>query len=60
MFPPVRELTGDVVTVKFAVLAFAGTVTDAGTWAAAILLVKLTTTPLAGAALVRVTVPVRD
>ena len=54
------ELTADVVTVKFAVLAFAGIVTDVGSCADATLLAKFTTTPPADAALVSVTVPVRD
>lgn len=60
MLPAVREVTADVVTVKFAVLAFAGTITDAGSCADAMLLAKFTTTPPAVAALVRVTVPVRE
>ena len=49
-----------MVTVKFAVLAFAGMVTDVGSCADATLLAKVTTTTPAGAALVRVTVPVLD
>ena len=46
--------------MKFTELAFAGIVIEAGTWAAAMLLAKFTTTPAAGATLVNVTVPVRD
>lgn len=51
-------LTDEVVTVKFAELAFAGIVIEAGTWAAAMLLARFTTTPPAGAALVSVVAPV--
>jgi hypothetical protein len=51
--------TGDVETVKFAVVAPAKTVTLAGTVAAAVmLLVRLTVIPAAGAAELMVTVPV--
>ena len=47
-----------VVTVNVAVVAFAGTVTLAGTWAAAVLpLDSATTAPPAGAGPFRVTVP---
>jgi hypothetical protein len=57
----VVEATEFVVAVKVAVVAPAATVTDAGTWAAAVLLeVKLTTAPPVGAGLSRVTVPVDD
>ena len=57
----VLEPTGLVVAAKLAVVAPASTVTDAGTWTAAVLLeVKATTAPLAGAAAVKVTVPVDD
>ena len=53
--------TGLVVAVKVAVVAFAATVTLAGTWAAAVLLlVKVTTAPLAGARPLSVTVPVEE
>ena len=51
-------LTDEVVTVKFAALALAGIVIDAGTWAAAMLLARFTAIPPAGAAPVSVTVPV--
>ena len=50
-----------MVAVKVAVVAPASTVTDAGTWAAAVLLeVKLTTAPPTGADAFKVTVPVDD
>ena len=55
------DATGLVVAANVAVVAPASTVTDAGIWAAAGLLeVKATTAPLAGAAAVKVTVPVDD
>ncbi len=60
MFPAVMELTNDVLTVKFAELAFAGMVVVDGTCAAATLLLRFTTTPPAGAAPVNVTVPLLD
>ena len=50
--------TGLVVTVKVAVVAFAATGTVAGTVAAGLLLVRATTAPPAGAAELKVTVPV--
>ena len=51
--------TGIVVAVNVALVAFAGTVTLAGTCVAAVLLLeRVTTAPPAGAALVKVTVPV--
>jgi hypothetical protein len=57
----VVEATVLVVAVKVAVVAPAATVTDAGTWAAAVLLeVKLTTAPPVGAGLFKVKVPVED
>jgi hypothetical protein len=57
----VVEATEFVVAVKVAVVAPAATVTDAGTWAAAVLLeVRLTTAPPVGAALLSVTVPVEE
>jgi hypothetical protein len=57
----VVEATEFVVAVKVAVVAPAATVTDAGTWTAAVLLeVKLTTAPPAGAGPLRVTVPVEE
>ena len=55
------DATEFVVAVKVAVVAPASTVTDAGTWAAAVLLdVKLTAAPPAGAGAFKVTVPVDD
>ena len=60
MLPTVVELTAVVFTAKFAVDELAGTVTELGTEAAGFALVKLTTAPLAGAAPVRLTVPVAD
>jgi hypothetical protein len=57
----VSEATGPVVAVKVAVVAPAGTVTVAGTWAAPVLLdVNATAAPPVGAGLFRVTVPVED
>jgi len=57
----VLATTGLVVAVKAAVVAPAGTVTDAGTCAAAVLLdVNATTAPPVGAGLSKVTVPVDD
>jgi hypothetical protein len=50
--------TGLVVTVNIAVVAFATTVTLAGTWAAALLLDSVTTAPPAGAGPLSVTIPV--
>lgn len=52
------EVTLVVVTVNVAVVAFAATVTLAGTCAAALLLDNVTTAPPAGAAELNVTVPV--
>lgn len=53
--------TGLVVTVNVAVVAFAATVTVAGTCPAEVLLLdRLTTAPLAGAGPFRVTVPVEE
>ena len=49
-----------VATGKVAVLAPAGTVTLAGTWAAEMLLERKTCAPPEGAAVLRVTVPVED
>jgi hypothetical protein len=60
MAPEVDALTGTVVTVKVAVVAPAGTVTVAGTDAAALALDSLTTVPAGGAAMEMVTVPVED
>src|SRR5260370_39408267 len=52
--------TIDVLTVKDAALAPAGTITLEGTLAAPLLLKSATIAPPAGATLVRVTVPVED
>jgi hypothetical protein len=53
--------TGLVVTVNVAVVAPALTLTEAATWAAAVLLLKrATTAPLAGAGALSVTVPVDE
>ena len=53
--------TGLVVTVNVAVVAFAATVTLAGTWAAAVLLLdSVTTAPPDGARPFNVTVPVEE
>ena len=55
------EATGLVVIVNVAVVAPAGTVTLAGTWAAEMLLLeRVTTAPPVGAARVNVTVPVEE
>ena len=52
----VEEVLATVVTVNVAVVAPAGTVTDAGTWAAVVrLLVRLTAIPPAGAGALNVT-----
>lgn len=60
MLPIVVELTVEVLTTKFADDALAGTATELGTDAAGLALAKLTTAPVAGAAPVRLTVPVVD
>jgi hypothetical protein len=52
--------TADVLTLKVAVLAPAGTVTLDGTLAAPLLLESMTCAPPAGAGPLRVTVPVDD
>ena len=53
--------TGLVVTVNVAVVEFAATVTLAGTWAAAVLLLdSVTTAPPDGAGPFNVTVPVEE
>lgn len=46
-----------VVTVKIAVVAFAGTVTDAGTLTSGFALINVTTMPPAGAGVCKVTIP---
>ena len=59
MSTEVEAVTGLVATVKFALVAPAGTVTLAGTMATAVLLLEsATAAPPAGAAALRVTVPV--
>jgi hypothetical protein len=61
MVADVVAATPRVVTAKLADVAFAATVTVAGTWAAAVLpLVSATTAPAGGAAPVRVTVAVEE
>src|SRR3954470_14742231 len=58
MVTAVAVATGVVVMAKFAVVAPAATVTDAGTAPAALLLARVSTAPPAGAAEMSVTVPV--
>src|SRR5260370_35011371 len=58
MVTGVDALTVLVVMLKVALVALAGTMTDNCTWAAALLLDRLTDMPPLGAALVSVTVPV--
>ena len=59
MVTGVEAATAEVVTMKFALVDPAGTVTEAGTVAAAVsLLVRLTEIPPAGAGPVSVTIPV--
>jgi hypothetical protein len=60
MFPSVIEPTAVVLTVKFAEVALAGTVTELGTVAAGLALDSVTKAPLAGAGPLRPTVPVAD
>jgi hypothetical protein len=60
MFPTVAEPTGEVVTTKFAAEAPAGTVTELGTVAAGLALVRLTGAHPTGAPPESVTVPVAD
>ena len=55
------DATAEVVIVKVAVVAPDVTVTLAGTWAAAVLLlVRVTTAPPVGAAAANVTVPIDE
>jgi len=54
----VCDTTGVVVMLNVAEVCPAGMVTDAGTWAAALLELRVTVVPPAGAGPVRVTVPV--
>src|SRR6266566_3049120 len=56
----VETRTMDVLTVKVALLAPAGTITLIGTLAAPLLLESMTCTPPVGAAPLKVTVPVED
>ena len=51
------DVTLLVVTVKTALVEFAGTITLAGTWALALSLLSATEMPPVGAATFRVTVP---
>jgi hypothetical protein len=56
----VETRTADVLTVKVALLAPAGTITLKGTLAAPLLLESITVAPPAGAGRLRVTAPVED
>src|SRR5260221_651840 len=58
MVPGVDALPGLVVMLNVALVALAGTTTGDCTWAATLLLDRLTDMPPLGAALVSVTVPV--
>jgi hypothetical protein len=60
MVTEVVAATDEVVTVKVVVVVPAATVTEAGTVALALLLDSEIETPPAGAALLKVTVPVED
>src|SRR4051794_14530171 len=57
MVTGVVEITGETMTLKFAAVAPAGTVTEAGGWAkAGLVLESATVAPPAGAAAARITV----
>ena len=60
MLPTLNALTTDVVTLKFAPVALAGTVTVAGTVAAAFVLKRLTVTPPIDAGPLKLTAPTDD
>ena len=60
MVADVETMTTEVLTVKVALVAPAGTITLEGTLAAPLLLESMTCAPPAGAGALNVTVPVED